>query len=109
MRSILGQFLEHSRAYEFANAGAPEVWIGSADLMHRNLDRRVETLVSLAAPSHVETINEMFDLAFDPGTAAWDLDAEGVWHRRAGNADDAMLADIQHFMIKNVNRRGGIR
>lgn len=109
VRSILGQFLEHSRAYEFANAGAPEVWIGSADLMHRNLDRRVETLVSLAAPSHVETINEMFDLAFDPGTAAWDLDAEGVWHRRAGNADDAMLADIQHFMIKNVNRRGGIR
>ena len=109
VRSILGQFLEHSRAYEFANDGNPEIWIGSADLMHRNLDRRVETLVSLAAPSHVETINEMFDIAFDPGTAAWDLDAEGVWHRRSGGAEDDLLADIQHYMIKNVNRRGGLR
>ena len=109
VRSILGRFLEHSRAYEFANDGDPEIWIGSADLMHRNLDRRVETLVSLAAPGHVETVNEMFNLAFDPGTAAWDLDAEGVWHRQAGGPTDEPLADIQHYMIRNVNRRGGLR
>ena len=67
VRSILGRFLEHSRAYEFTNGGEPEVWIGSADLMHRNLDRRVETLFALQQATHVQTINDLFDLAFDPG------------------------------------------
>ena len=52
VRSILGRFLEHSRIFWFANGGEPDVWIGSADMMHRNLDRRVEALVQITDPSH---------------------------------------------------------
>src|SRR5690606_8174700 len=79
VRSILGRFLEHSRAYEFRNGGEPEVWIGSADLMHRNLDRRVETLVSLRSPEQIAYVGEVLDKAFDEGTSAWDLGPDGQW------------------------------
>ncbi|MCB0915597.1 MAG: RNA degradosome polyphosphate kinase [Actinobacteria bacterium] len=107
VRSILGRFLEHSRVYEFANAGEPEVWIGSADLMHRNLDRRVETLVSLNDPAHVATTNSLFDMAFAENTAAWDLDSDGMWHRRAAAGLSEPLIDMQSQLISNVTHRGG--
>ena len=82
VRSVLGRFLEHSRVFWFDNAGDPEVWIGSADLMHRNLDRRVEVLVALPSAESVEEIGKILDVAFDEGTAAWELDPDGVWNRR---------------------------
>ncbi|TXH44859.1 MAG: RNA degradosome polyphosphate kinase [Actinobacteria bacterium] len=107
VRSILGQFLEHSRAYEFANAGEPEVWIGSADMMHRNLDRRVEALIALAEPGHVETVNDLFDMAFRPDVSSWDLDADGFWHRNSVDDAGEPLLDLQHYMIRNVSSRGG--
>ena len=77
VRSVLGRFLEHSRVFWFENGGEPEVWIGSADLMHRNLDRRVEVLVSLPTADAVAQVGRMLDMAFDPGTAAWCLGADG--------------------------------
>jgi len=79
VRSILGRFLEHSRVCWFENGGEPVAWIGSADLMHRNLDRRVEVLVRLPSGVLVERVGDTLDLAFDPETAAWTLDAEGGW------------------------------
>jgi len=109
VRSILGRFLEHSRAYEFANGGEPEVWIGSADLMHRNLDRRVETLVALRNPEQVATISELFDLAFAAETMAWDLDADGTWHRMEHLPDGAEPNDLQAHLIESVNTRGSVR
>lgn len=109
VRSILGRFLEHSRIFEFANSGHPEVWLGSADLMHRNLDRRVETLVSIRDTAHLASLARMFDLAFDERTSAWDLDSDGIWHRRSTGAHNEPLVDLQRIMIDGVAHRGGVR
>ncbi len=79
VRSVLGRFLEHSRVCWFENGGNPVAWVGSADLMHRNLDRRVEVMVRLPSGVLVEQVGETLDLAFDPETAAWTLDDSGVW------------------------------
>jgi polyphosphate kinase len=86
-RSILGRFLEHSRIYYFGNDGAPEYWIGSADLMHRNLDRRVEVLCQVSDPRCADHLRTCLDLAFSPDTAAWELAPDGEW-ARSGGADD---------------------
>jgi polyphosphate kinase len=85
VRSILGRFLEHSRVYAFENDGDPEVWIGSADLMHRNLDRRVETLVRVKDAGHCADLLGRFDLAMGMDTQCWLLDDEGRWTRHPGS------------------------
>jgi polyphosphate kinase len=85
VRSILGRFLEHSRVYAFENDGDPEVWIGSADLMHRNLDRRVETLVRVRDGGHCADLLGRFDLAMGMDTQCWLLDREGRWTRNDGS------------------------
>ncbi|MBA3781874.1 MAG: RNA degradosome polyphosphate kinase [Nocardioides sp.] len=85
VRSVLGRFLEHSRVFWFENGGEPAAWIGSADMMHRNLDRRVEVLVRLPEGDDTGRIGSMLDLAFDPTTVAWELGADGVWHRNEGD------------------------
>lgn len=87
VRSILGRFLEHSRIFWFENAGEPTVWIGSADMMHRNLDRRVEVLVRLPGEELVGEVGTMLDLAFDPETVAWTLASDGSWTRNDGTVD----------------------
>ena len=94
VRSILGRFLEHSRLFWFANGGSPTVGIGSADLMHRNLDRRVEVLASITNPAHVAEISELFDVAFDKGTASWKLQPDGTWI--AFTADEQGRAAARH-------------
>ncbi|HEY6932841.1 MAG TPA: RNA degradosome polyphosphate kinase [Marmoricola sp.] len=101
VRSILGRYLEHSRVFWFANGGTPRAWIGSADLMHRNLDRRVEVLVELPAASEVEQVGALLDLAFDEHTAAWVLDAGGDWSRTS-SADG--LADLQETLVAQHRR-----
>ncbi len=104
--SILGRFLEHSRAYEFANGGDPEIWIGSADIMHRNLDRRVESLVSLKSPEHIAEIDALISLGFEPDTAAWLLQPDGTWLRRTHDAEGQPLRDIQETLIEVHRSRG---
>ncbi|MDN5744733.1 MAG: RNA degradosome polyphosphate kinase [Nocardioidaceae bacterium] len=86
VRSILGRFLEHSRAFSFVCGGNPATWIGSADIMHRNLDRRVEVLVRLPEPSG-EEVRHVLDLAFAPSTRAWELAADGLWSQTDGTED----------------------
>jgi polyphosphate kinase len=100
VRSILGRFLEHSRVYEFMNAGSREVWIGSADLMHRNLDRRVEALVQINFPE-ASSIVQVLDLGFAPSTSAWHLAPSGEWIRHNLDADGEPLIDFQEYLINN--------
>jgi polyphosphate kinase len=105
VRSILGRFLEHSRLFWFANDGSPAVGIGSADLMHRNLDRRVEVLVSITHPAHITEIGELFDIAFDEGTASWQLQPDGTWIPHTADASGEPLLDMQEYLINTSGRR----
>ncbi len=77
VRSILGRFLEHSRIMYFDRIN--EFWIGSADMMHRNLDRRVEALVQVKDPRLTAYLNDLFESALDPSTRCWELGPDGQW------------------------------
>jgi polyphosphate kinase len=101
-RSILGRYLEHSRVFHFANDGEPEYWIGSADLMHRNLDRRVEVLCPVTDPIATEHIRFCLDLAFSPETAAWTLEPDGRWIRSGAGRQ----VDYQEVLMKRLAGRG---
>ncbi len=105
VRSVLGRFLEHSRVFAFDNGGNPECWIGSADIMHRNLDRRVEALVALRRPEHIRELIDLIDLGFDPGVASWHLGADGAWDRRQRDEHDAPLTDLQEHLIDVKSRQ----
>ena len=84
VRSILGRFLEHSRIFWFANGGEPAAWIGSADMMHRNLDRRVEVLVRLPTAGDTAVVGTLLDQSFADETDAWQLGPDGDWARHRG-------------------------
>jgi polyphosphate kinase len=77
VRSILGRFLEHSRILHFR--GSNEYWIGSADMMHRNLDRRVEVMAQVKNPRLASQLDGIFESALDPATRCWTLEADGTW------------------------------
>ena len=82
VRSIVGQFLEHSRIYRFgADPETAEYLIGSADLMPRNLDRRVEALVPVSAPAMRDRLDEILTIDLADDTLAWELDRDGAWRR----------------------------
>jgi polyphosphate kinase len=102
VRSVLGRFLEHSRVYAFGTGedGDGDVWLGSADLMHRNLDRRVETLVRVTDPAHQAELRGLIDMAMDDTTATWWLDSDGTWTRHHLDASGAPLNDIQEYLIR---------
>lgn len=115
VRSILGRFLEHSRIYAFANsdgpqigegpAAGPEVWIGSADLMHRNLDRRVEALVRITAPEQIDELIKYVDLQMADSTTSWHMAADGTYVRHAKDEEGRPLVDSQEYLIKKHTRR----
>ena len=105
VRSILGRYLEHSRLFMFENDGDPQVYIGSADMMHRNLDRRVEALVRLPGAGHITELNELFDLAMDDATASWWLESDGSWSRHTTDASGAALIDLQDHLMKSISKR----
>ena len=93
VHSILGRFLEHSRIYSFGAGDATQVWIGSADIMHRNLDRRVELLVRVADPAHIRRLSRLLAMGMDDGTSSWWLDGDGGWTRKPGE-------DLQETLVR---------
>jgi polyphosphate kinase len=104
VRSILGRFLEHARIFAFGNGGEPEVWIGSADLMHRNLDRRVEALIRIADEGQIDFLVELLDTSMADTTSTWHLERDG-WHRRDRGPDGERLDDIQEMLMARARRR----
>ena len=109
VRSVLGRYLEHSRAFAFNGGGDPAVFIGSADMMHRNLDRRVEALVRLVQPDHIREINELFDLAMSDQSASWSLQSSGEWTRRQFGENGVRLTDVQDHLMKVVHSKRNAR
>ncbi|MDQ2810568.1 MAG: RNA degradosome polyphosphate kinase [Actinomycetota bacterium] len=101
VRSVLGRFLEHSRVYAFgAGEDDTQVWIGSADVMHRNLDRRVELLVQVTDPGHRRRLRRILDLGMDDGTASWWLNADGHWVRHSRDEAGNRLRDVQEHLVR---------
>jgi polyphosphate kinase len=80
--SIVGRFLEHSRAYYFLNGGEEEVYIGSADWMPRNLDRRIEAVSPVNDPAHRQTLREVLLLMWQDNRQAWELESDGSYRQR---------------------------
>ncbi|CAM5645000.1 Polyphosphate kinase [Streptomyces violarus] len=107
VRSILGRFLEHSRVFAFGNGGEPEIWFGSADMMHRNLDRRIEALVRVTDPAHRAALNRLLETGMSDGTASWHLGPDGEWTRHATDADGQPLRNVQEMLIDARRRRRG--
>jgi polyphosphate kinase len=102
VRSVLGRYLEHSRIFSFEGGGDPAVFIGSADMMHRNLDRRVEALVRLSQPDHIREMKNLFELSMSDEAATWHLAADGTWIRHQYGADGKPLVDVQDKTMADV-------
>jgi polyphosphate kinase len=96
VRSIVGRFLEHSRVMSFVNDGDREFWIGSADLMHRNLDRRVEVLLRVCDESARTELHRILEAALAPGVGCWELASDGSWAHLDGE-------DFQAAMLERVS------
>ena len=115
VRSILGRFLEHSRIYAFCNADGPqigegpafgpEVYIGSADLMHRNLDRRVEALVRVTAPEQIDDLIKYVDLQMAESTMSWHMQPDGTYVLHTKDDEGRPLVDSQEYLIRKHQRR----
>ncbi len=105
VHSVLGRYLEHSRVFGFHNDGNPIVYIGSADMMHRNLDRRVEALIELTDPTHITQVLDFFDLGMADTTSSWHLGEGGVWTRHSTDANGKPLADLQDETMRAIQKR----
>ncbi len=90
--------LEHCRIYGFENAGAPEYFIGSADWMKRNLNRRVETIAPVTEPTLIAEIEEILTVAENDNSSAWDLRPDGTYVRRRPAGDEEPRPSQQVFI-----------
>jgi polyphosphate kinase len=106
VKSILGRFLEHSRIFHFANGGDDEIFIGSADLMERKLNRRVESLVQIVNSDHKQKLIDIFDQYLDPQLASWYLDLDGKWIRTSQTSEGVPLTDLHSLMIDHYKELG---
>ena len=103
VKSVLGRFLEHSRIFHFINGGDSEYWIGSADLMGRNLDRRVESLVRIDKKEHQHRLQEIIDLGLSLESSSWQLTGT-EWTRVSKNSRGEALLDVHAVFIHNYSR-----
>jgi polyphosphate kinase len=105
VNSYLGRFLEHSRIFHFGNTGEDEVWIGSADMMHRNLDRRVESLVKIADPDSCARLLGILDELTSDRFASWHLHGDTTWSRVKFASGAQPLPDWQDALVRRYQKR----
>jgi polyphosphate kinase len=105
VRSVLGRFLEHSRVFAFGGGGESEVWLGSADLMHRNLDRRIEVVVRVSDPAHRSALTRLLATGAADTTASWHLGPDGGWTRHAEDGEGRPLRNVQEMLIDARRKR----
>jgi polyphosphate kinase len=98
VRSIIGRFLEHTRVFHFANDGAPELYLASADWMERNFFRRVETCFPVTDPVLADRVLRELELYLTDNTQAWLLDADGHYRRAARGEDEGQLSAQRRLM-----------
>jgi polyphosphate kinase len=104
VRSILGRFLEHSRIYNFHNGGNPEFFIGSADIMERNLDRRVEALIQIDEAEHKSELSLILDLSVSPRFRMWEMTEDDTWHYIKNGPEGKPLEDFQEYFIERYKK-----
>jgi polyphosphate kinase len=103
--SIVGRYLEHSRIFYFLNGGREEVYLGSADLMERNLDHRVEVVFPLEDPEYVRTIRDhILDLYLRDNQLAYEMQPDGTYRRKLVRLTDAPV-DVQYELMR-TRRKG---
>jgi polyphosphate kinase len=100
VNSYLGRFLEHSRIYSFHNGGEPEYWIGSADLMQRNLDRRIETLIRIDSAEHKRYLHELLEIYSSGAMSHWKGLQGNVWQRVTQDENHETLQNLHDQLLK---------
>ena len=105
VRSIIGRFLEHSRIWTFAGGRRREYYIGSADLMPRNLDLRVEVVTPVTDPDLTGRLQEILDVMLADNVQAWELSEDGSWHRRQPEEGERRVAT--HKRMRELALRRG--
>jgi polyphosphate kinase len=106
--SIIGRFLEHARIFYFTNDGAEEIYIGSADWMPRNLDRRVEAVTPVLDADAIQDLKDILDIMLADNRYAWDLGEDGRFVQRQPGADEAVISTHDELMARTLKRdRGG--
>ena len=112
VRSVLGRFLEHSRILSFQSGDRTTTWIGSADLMPRNLDRRIEVLVPVEDSRLRSDLAEVLDALLADTRFSWELHADGLWHRTRpkGRTEPVSAQDLLMARAsKRAKKRSGPR
>jgi polyphosphate kinase len=105
VRSIVGRFLEHSRIFRFGSeARGPVYAIGSADMMTRNLDRRVEVVTPVEDPRLAARLGEVLEALLADDVLAWELDADGAWRRASGMRGENVQARMLEAAIRRADR-----
>jgi Polyphosphate kinase len=105
VRSVLGRYLEHSRIFAFHNSGDDIIYIGSADMMHRNLDRRIEVLLRITDPRHVSRVLDHMNRGMSDEVSSWHLQSSGDWVRRSSGDNGDLLVDIQSETMRDITKR----
>jgi polyphosphate kinase len=102
--SLVGRFLEHARIFYFKNNGDEEYYIGSADLMKRNLESRVEVCTPISAPQHKVLLRELLDLQLSNTRNVWEMQSDGSYVQRQSDHERGAVCIHQHLIAKAEKR-----